>query len=132
VETQEFVGSGKSTITGIPLLTTFLYPVIWWNIRVIGKVTLSSPCLWACFQSVSPLSLVSAKQGNFIKSQYEMLKLSIYCTRFQTNYSSCTGRSSENICRSSGGAQEKEKTDETQFTAKIAGKTTLGVSYFAL
>jgi hypothetical protein len=33
------------------------------------------------------------------------------------NYSSCTGRSSENICSSSssGGAQEKGKQDETQF-----------------
>ncbi len=26
VETQEFLGSGKSTIAGIPLLTTFLFP----------------------------------------------------------------------------------------------------------
>jgi hypothetical protein len=38
------------------------------------------------------------------------------------NYSSCTGRSSENICNSSGGAQEKGKTcskpDETQFGTK--------------
>jgi hypothetical protein len=35
------------------------------------------------------------------------------------NYSSCTCRSSENICSSSGGAQEKgkdwSKPDETQF-----------------
>jgi hypothetical protein len=35
-----------------------------------------------------------------------MLKLS---TRCKSNYSSCTGRSSENICSSSGGAQEKGK-----------------------
>jgi len=38
-------------------------------------------------------------------------------------YSSCTGRSSENICSNSGGAQEKKgkrgsKQDETQFTKK--------------
>ncbi len=33
-----------------------------------------------------------------------MLKLS---TRCESNYSSCTGRSSENTCSSSGGAQEK-------------------------
>ncbi len=38
-------------------------------------------------------------------------------------YSSCTSRSSENICNSSGGAQEKGKTgskkqDETQFGTK--------------
>jgi hypothetical protein len=41
---------------------------------------------------------------------YEMMKLSILCTRFETNYSSCTVRSSENICNSSGGAQAKGKT----------------------
>jgi hypothetical protein len=46
---------------------------------------------------------------NFIKSQYEILKLIIECTRFKTNYSSCIGRSSENICSSIGGAQEKGK-----------------------
>jgi hypothetical protein len=38
------------------------------------------------------------------------------------NYSSCTGKSSENICNSSGGAQEKRKTcskpDETRFGTK--------------
>jgi hypothetical protein len=32
------------------------------------------------------------------------------CIRFESNYSSCTGRSSENICSSSGGAKEKVKT----------------------
>jgi hypothetical protein len=37
------------------------------------------------------------------KSQDEMMKLS------ETNYSSCTGRSSENICSSSGGAQGERK-----------------------
>ncbi len=39
------------------------------------------------------------------------------------NYSSCTGRSSENICNSSGGNQEEKgktcsKPDETQFDTK--------------
>jgi hypothetical protein len=42
--------------------------------------------------------------------------------RFGSNYSSCTGRSSENIYSSSGGADEKgkreSKQDETQFTTK--------------
>jgi hypothetical protein len=42
-------------------------------------------------------------------------------TRFETNYRCCTVRSSENIRRSSGGAQEKERQDETQFTTKIDG-----------
>jgi hypothetical protein len=41
----------------------------------IGELSVKAPCLWACFQPVSHLSLVSAKQGNFIKSQCEMLKL---------------------------------------------------------
>jgi hypothetical protein len=50
--------------------------------------------------------VVFAKEGNFIKSQYGMLKLSILCTRFKTNYSGCTGMSSS----SSGGALEKGKT----------------------
>jgi hypothetical protein len=41
---------------------------------------------------------------------------------FKTKYSSCTVRSNENICSSSGGAQEKKKRqDETQFTTKIDG-----------
>ncbi len=39
-----------------------------------------------------------------------MLQLNIECTRVETNYSSCTVRSSENICSSSGGAHEKGKT----------------------
>jgi len=34
----------------------------------------------------------------------------IWCTRFETNYNSCTGKSNENICSSSGGAQEKGRT----------------------
>jgi hypothetical protein len=45
------------------------------HIRVICKVTFSSPR--ACFHPLSPLAMVSAKWENFIKSQYEMLKLSI-------------------------------------------------------
>jgi len=78
------------------------------SIRVICNVTLYSPCLSASFHSLSPPSVVSAKQWNFIKSQYELLKLGIQCT--ETNYSSCTVKSSENICSSSGGGQEKVKT----------------------
>jgi hypothetical protein len=48
----------------------------------------------------------------------------------KSNYSGCTGKSSENICNNSGSAQEKG--DETQFTTKIGGKTSLGPSYFVL
>jgi hypothetical protein len=52
-----------------------------------------------------------------------MLKLSIYCARFETNYSTCTSGSSENICSSSGGAalRKKGRQDETQFTTKMNG-----------
>ncbi len=39
-----------------------------------------------------------------------MLKLSIYCTTFETNYNSCTVSNSENIGSSSEGAQDKGKT----------------------
>jgi len=60
------------------------------------------------FHTLSPLSVVSAKWWNFIKSQYEMLKLSIQSTRFESNYSTCRGRS-ESICSNSWGAQEKGK-----------------------
>jgi len=38
-----------------------------------------------------------------------MLKLSISRTRLESNYSSCTGWSSENICSSSGGHSGKRK-----------------------
>jgi len=54
------------------------HEIISW-IREIRKVTLSSPCLWASFQPLNPFLVVSVKQGNFIKSQYEMLKLSTKC-----------------------------------------------------
>jgi hypothetical protein len=37
------------------------------------------------------------------------------------NYSSCTGRSSENLCSSSGGSQEKRKTGWNWGTIKIDG-----------
>jgi len=39
-----------------------------------------------------------------------LVNLSMKCTRFETNYRCCTVRSSEKICNSSGGAQEKGKT----------------------
>jgi hypothetical protein len=63
------------------------------------------------------------KIQELIKSQDKMLKLSILCTRFESNCSSCTGRSSvKNICSSSGEAfRKKERQDETQFTTKIDG-----------
>jgi hypothetical protein len=47
------------------------------HIREAPKVTLSSPSVWASFHSLTPLSVVSLKRGNFIKFGYEILKLSI-------------------------------------------------------
>jgi hypothetical protein len=43
------------------------------NTRVISKVTLSSPCLWACFHPLSPLSVVSAKLGNLSMKEGSLL-----------------------------------------------------------
>jgi hypothetical protein len=37
---------------------------------------MKSPCLWALFQPLSRVLVIFAKQGKFIKYQYEMLKLS--------------------------------------------------------
>jgi hypothetical protein len=42
-----------------------------------------------------------------MKSQYEMLKLSILCIRLESNYGSSTYMSSKNMCSSTEGAQEK-------------------------
>jgi hypothetical protein len=51
------------------------------------------------------------------------------------HYSSCTSRSSENISCSSSVRRrllrKKERQDETQFTTKIDGKTSLGPSYIS-
>jgi hypothetical protein len=62
------------------------------NNQVVWKVTLSSPSL---FHPLSPVSVVSVKWCNFIKSQYEMLKLNIQCTRFERNYNSWYVQSNE-------------------------------------
>jgi hypothetical protein len=86
------------------------------DIRIIQKVTLSSPCLLACFHPLSPLSVCPQSNEILFKSQYEMLKLSIECTRFESNYNSW----------------KKERPNETQFTTKIGGKTSLCPSYFVL
>jgi hypothetical protein len=63
-----------------------------------------------------------------------MLKLSIQCTRFKSNYPSCTGTSSENICSSSEGAQGKGKAgwNLVYHQTKTDGKTSFGSSYFVL
>jgi hypothetical protein len=54
-----------------------------------------------------------------------MLKLTILYTRLESNYSTCTSRSSENICVAAMQAlrKKKETEDEAQFTTQICGKT---------
>jgi hypothetical protein len=83
-------------------------------IRVFFKVTLSSTCLWASFH---PLSL---SLGEVHKVRKEVLfNLGMKCWNSAFNAHKVrgtiivvvrTGRISENICSSSGGAQEKGKT----------------------
>ncbi len=65
-----------------------------------------------------------------------MLELSISCTRFETNYSSCTSKSNENICSSSGGAQEKGKKackisvwQNSQFRLELVADSKEGIAY---
>jgi hypothetical protein len=48
-----------------------------------------------------------------------MLNLSIQCSSFERNHSSCTGRSSENLCSRRSGKIERQ--GETQETIKIDG-----------
>jgi hypothetical protein len=64
---------GRSAVTALGDKTSFGPPFVFCVLELSRK----SPCLWACFHSLSPLSVVSAKKENFNTSQYEMLKLSI-------------------------------------------------------
>jgi hypothetical protein len=59
---------------------------LWTFIKLIGKVTLS-------FTPYPLFQWYSQSKEIFIKSQYEMLKLSIYCIRFESNYNSYRGGS---------------------------------------
>jgi hypothetical protein len=94
------------------------------HIRIIHKVTLSSPCLWASFYPLSPLSVVSTKY--LIKSQYGTLQLGMKCSN--------SARGSRLITvvilqlgpvkiyvAALGAFRKKERQDETQFTTKIDG-----------
>jgi hypothetical protein len=58
-----------------------------------------------------------------------MLKLSILCTRFESNYSRCTVKI--NVAGVEA-LRKKERRDKSQFTTEICGKTSLGPSYFVL
>jgi hypothetical protein len=64
---------GRSAVTTLGDKTSFGPPFVFCVLELSRK----SPYLWACFHSLSPLSVVSAKKGNFNTSQYEMLKLII-------------------------------------------------------
>jgi len=77
-------------------------------IQALGLLGLSekSPVFGPAFTLYPLFQWYLQSNENFIKSQDEMVKLSISCTRFETNYSSCTHQSIENICRY----------DETQFS----------------
>jgi hypothetical protein len=73
--------------------------------------------------------VVSTKQGNFIKSGYEMLEVvKIYVLIIvvvQVGAVKIYLAAVETL-------RKKERQDETQFTTKIGGKTSLGPSYFLL
>jgi hypothetical protein len=88
--------------------------------RVICKVTWSLGLLAPSIPSFSGICKVKEILLNLI--------------RFKTSYGGCTGKSTENICSSSGGPPLgiKKRQDETQFIIKIAGKTSFGPSYFIL
>ncbi len=92
------------------------------------QFSLKSPRLYPVFGAsfFHPLSLLwvrSPKRGKFIKSGYEMLKLSIWWTMLQSHYySSPTSRSSENICSSSGSAQEKGKRGQNRMKLSLPKK----------
>jgi hypothetical protein len=89
-------------------------------IRVIRKVTLLSPPIHPLFhwypQSKDILLNLSMKCCNSVWNAETQHLMHL---GFETNYSSCTVRSSENICSNSGGVQEKGKTDETQLPPKL-------------
>jgi hypothetical protein len=83
-------------------------------IKVIHKVTFSFTPYPLCFHPPYPL---------FPQSKEILLNLSTKCC--WNSALNAQGSSSENVCSSSGGAQEGKK-GETQF----GGKTSLGPSYF--
>ncbi len=111
--TKDLLKSGHKPIVEYKSLINVLY--LWlhtkksnieFDNRVIPKVTLSSPCLWAYLHPLSPLS------GKVMK----FYEISVWNAEI-----SCTGRNSENICSTSGGTQGQGKT-RWKFTIKIVGK----------
>jgi hypothetical protein len=84
----------------------------------ILELSIKSPSLHPLFNPLSPLLSSPIPSLNGIhKVMKFLLNRSMKCWKSAFNaqgseskYSSCTGRSSENICSSSGGAHEKGKT----------------------
>jgi hypothetical protein len=52
---------GRSAVTALGDKTSFGPPFVFCVLELSRK----SPCLWACFHSLSPLLVLSAKKGNF-------------------------------------------------------------------
>jgi len=99
------------------------------DIRTIWKVTLSSSSLWACFHSLSPLSVVSAKWGNFIKP----LTMKCWNSAFNAQGSRVIIVVLQTVkiyVAAVEALSKMERQDETQFTTKIGGKISLGLNYF--
>jgi hypothetical protein len=64
--------------------------------------------------------VVSAKQENFIKSEYEMRLITVVVEVGAVKI----------YVAAEEALRKKERGDETQFTTKIGGKTSLDTSYF--
>jgi len=75
----------------------------------VVEIYVNSPCLYHVFgPAFTPYPLFQW----YLQSKEILLKNSAFNAQGSEtnyNYSSCTGRSSENICSSSGGAQGKGK-----------------------
>jgi hypothetical protein len=80
--------------------------------RVICEVTLSSPCLWGL---LSPP--ISSLTQWYLQSNEILLNLSLKCTRFESNNSSCcTGRSCENMCSKEWRRSGKKRKDRMKLS----------------
>ncbi len=76
--------------------------------------------------------MVYAKKGNFIKSQYEILKFIFDAQGSRVIIAVVHVGPLKIYVAAVEALRKKERDDETQFTTKIGGKTSLGPSYFVL
>jgi hypothetical protein len=145
----------KSPSVARPISSAFApYPLFeWYPQSKEILLNLGMKCWNSAFDTQGSRVIIGVVQVGAVKY--------IRSTRFESNYRNCTGRNRENICSSSGGAQEKGKTgrnwvyhqnwwkislyvvavealrkkerqDETEFTTKIGGKSSFSPSYFVL